>query len=161
MHQVLHFLMIKPDNLSVYNAVDAVAQGQNGGTMGGDDIGVAGCFFQDVLQQKCTVKDAMFYSDESKVHCIQFGQDNTDADPSYSSDDMRRVLSDCLEYADIILINGTAWNLPQYAQIWNEAVDASIALCRQDDADYFKVDQMLNDLQNSDTYFAGCILFGF
>lgn len=117
--------------------------------------------FQDVLQQKCTVKDAMFYSDESKVHCIQFGQDNTDADPSYSSDDMRRVLSDCLEYADIILINGTAWNLPQYAQIWNEAVDASIALCRQDDADYFKVDQMLNDLQNSDTYFAGCILFGF
>ena len=116
---------------------------------------------QDVLQQKCTVKDAMFYSEELKVHCIQVGQDNTDADPSYSADDIRRILPDCLEYADIILINGTAGDLPHHVQIWKEAVDASIALCRQEDADYFKVDQMLNDLQNSESYFAGCVLFGF
>ena len=34
---------------------------------------------QDVLQQKCTVKDAMFYSEELSVHCIQFSPESTDA----------------------------------------------------------------------------------
>lgn len=116
---------------------------------------------QDVLQQKCTVKDAMFYSEELKVHCIQISPESTDADFSYSVEDVRRVLSDCLGYGDIILVDGTVLIPSHYAQIWHEAVDASIALCRQEDADFFKVDKMLDDLQKSDTYFTGCVLFGF
>ena len=115
----------------------------------------------DVLQQKCTVKDAMLYKEELKVHCIQLGIDSIDVDFSYSAEDVRRVLSDCRECADIVLVNGTAWFPSQHVQIWHEAVDASIALCRQDDADFFKVDNMLNDLQKSNTYFAGCVLLGF
>ena len=116
---------------------------------------------QDVLQQKCTVKDAMFYMEELKVHSIQLGPESADADFSYSVDDVRRVLSDCQEYADIVLVNGTALFPSQNEQIWCEAVDASIALCRQEDADFSKVDKMLDDLQKSDTYFAGCVLLGF
>ncbi len=115
----------------------------------------------DVLQQNCTVKDAMIYREDLKAQYIQFGPDNSDDYVSYSIDDVRRVLTDCLEYADIVLINGSAWYPFRYAQIWNEAVDASIALCRQDDAGFFKVDKMLSDLQTGDTYFAGCVLVGF
>ena len=46
-------------------------------------------------------------------------------------------------------------------QIWKEAASASIVLCKQEDAEFFKVDEMLSDLQKGDTYFAGCVLFGF
>ena len=115
----------------------------------------------DVLQQKCTVKDVMFYRDELKVHCIQSWQDGIDDNISYSIDDAMRVLSNCQELADVVLVNGAAWYPSRDATIWHEAVDASIALCRQDDADFFKVDEMLSDLQKGSTYFAGCILFGF
>lgn len=115
----------------------------------------------DVLQQKCTVKDAMLYKEELKIHCIQLGIDSIDVVFSYSVDDVRRVLSDCRECADIVLVNGTAWLPSKHAQIWHEAVDASVALCRQEEADFFKVDKMLNDLQKSNTYFAGCVLLGF
>lgn len=115
----------------------------------------------DVLRQKCTVKDAMLYREELKVHCIPCGPDSIDEDIPYSIDDVRRVLSDCLEQADIVLVNGTAWYPSHNAQIWHEAADASIALCRQDDAEFFKVDKMLRGLQKGDTYFAGCVLLGF
>ena len=115
----------------------------------------------DVLQQKCTVKDAMFYRKELKVHCIQCASDSIDADVSYSIDDVRRVLTECLAHASIILVNAAAWYPSYDAQIWHEAADASVALCVQEDADFFKVDKMLSDLQKGNTYFAGCVLFGF
>ena len=115
----------------------------------------------DVLQKKCTVKDSMIYRDDLKVHCIPYSPDSIDEDVSYSIDDVRRVLNDCLEHVDIILVNGAEWYPSQHAQIWKEAVDASIALCKQEEADFFKVDKMLSDLQKGDTYFAGCILLGF
>ena len=117
--------------------------------------------FLDVLRQKGTVKDAMFYNEELKVHCIQCGMDNIYDDISISADDVRQVLHDCLDYADIVLVNGAAWFPSRYAHIWHEAVDASVALCRQDDAYFFKVDEMLSDLNKGDTYFAGCVLLGF
>ena len=100
-------------------------------------------------------------TEELKVHCHQYGPDSIDEVVSYSIDDVGHVLSECMSRADIVLVNGTAWHPSHYAQIWHEAVDASIALCRQDDADFFKVDKMLRDLQEGDTYFAGCVLFGF
>ena len=101
----------------------------------------------DVLQQKCTVKDAMHYSEELKVHCIQRGPDSNDEDDLYSIDNVKRLLSNCLEYADIVLVNGAGWYPSHDAQIWHEAADASIALCQQEDADFFKVDKLLSDLQ--------------
>lgn len=114
-----------------------------------------------VLLKKCTVKDALFYKEDLKVKCIQSGLDSFDNEVSYSISDIKRTLSDCLEHGDIVLINGITWYPSHYAQIWHEAVDASIALCRQEDADFFKVDRMLSDLQKGDTYFAGCVLVGF
>jgi len=117
--------------------------------------------FLDLLQQKCTIKDAMFYREKLKVHCIQFAPDSIDENFSYSAADVRRVLCECLGCSDIVIINGTTWYPSHYAQIWNDAVDSSIALCWQDEADFFKVDKMLNDLQKSNTYFAGCVLLGF
>ena len=116
---------------------------------------------QDVLQQKCTVKEAIFYSQELEADCIQYKPDNSDEEILYSADDARRVLTDCLGYADLVLVDGAGRHSSHYAHIWEEAADASIALCRQDDADFFNVDQMLNDLQKGDTYFAGCVLLGF
>lgn len=115
----------------------------------------------DVLQHKCSLKDAMIYSEELKAHCIQYSPDHNDSDTSFTVDEARHILSDCLGYADIILVNGAACYPSEYEQSWQEAVDASIALCRQEDADFKKVDQMLSDLQKGDPYFAGCVLFGF
>ena len=65
------------------------------------------------------------------------------------------------EYADFVLVDGAAMFPSNYAQIWQEAADASIALCRQDNAVFSKVDQMLSTLQSLDTYFVGCVLSGF
>ncbi len=115
----------------------------------------------DVLQQKCTVKDTLLYREDLKVHCIQCGPDSIDVDLSYSIEHVKRVLFDCVDLADVVLVNGAAWYPTHDAQIWHEAVDASIALCRQDDADFFKVDRMLSDLQKENTFFAGCVLYGF
>ena len=115
----------------------------------------------DVLQNRCTVAEAMLYSEGLKVHCIPYWPESMDEDISYSIDDVKRVLFDCLKNADVVLVNGTAWYPSHDAQIWQEAVDASIALCRQDDADFFKVDSMLSDLQKGNAYFAGCVLLGF
>ena len=115
----------------------------------------------DVIHRQCTVKDALFYNEELKVYCIQCDPDSIGEDISYSVDDARRVLGECLRYTNLVLLDGTAMFSSHYAQIWQEAVDASVALCRSEDADYFKVDQMLNNLQESDTYFAGCVLSGF
>lgn len=115
----------------------------------------------DVLQKKCSIKDALFYSEELKALCIQCSSDDIDEDVSYTVDDARNVLFNCMGYGDIILVNGTEWYLSNYAQIWDKAVEVSIALCRQENADFFKVDQMLSDLQKGDSYFAGCVLYGF
>lgn len=117
--------------------------------------------FQDVLQKKCNVKDVMIYREEFKGYCIQCDSGSIDENVSYSVDDARSLLTNCLGHADIVLVDGIARYPSYYADIWNEAVDVSIALCRQEDADFFKVDKMLSDLQNGDTYFAGCVLFGF
>ena len=105
--------------------------------------------------------ELMIYREDLNVQCIPYSPDSTDEDVSYSADDVRRVLDDCLDGADIVLVNGTEWYPSHYAQIWEEAVSASIALCKQDDADFFKVDKMLSDLQKGDTCFAGCVLVGF
>ncbi len=116
---------------------------------------------QDVLQQKCTVEDAMLYNEEFNGVCIQWNPDGIDENVSYSVDDVKRVLTTCTQYADIVLVNGAVWYPSYHSQIWKEAVDASIAFCPQVDAEFFKVDQMLRDLQKGDTYFAGCVLLGF
>lgn len=124
-----------------------------------DDIGKH--TLQDVLQQKCTIKDVMSYSEELKGYCIQCNFDSTDENDLYSSDDFRNLLCNCLKYADIVLIDGVTCYPSHYAQIWLNAADASLALLRQDDAGFFKVDKILSDLQKRDAYFAGCVLLGF
>ena len=116
---------------------------------------------QDVLQQKCTIKDVMSYSEELKGYCIHCNLDSTDENDLYSSDDFRNLLCNCLKYADIVLIDGVTCYPSHYAQIWLNAADASLALLRQDDAGFFKVDKILSDLQKRDAYFAGCVLLGF
>ena len=118
-------------------------------------------YLQDLLQHRCAVKDAIFYSDELKCNCILNNQATIDGDVFYTVDDARRVLAHCMEYSDIVLVDGVASFSSHYAQIWQEASDATIALCRQDDADFFKVDQMLSDLQKTEKYFVGCVLSGF
>lgn len=116
---------------------------------------------QDVMRKQCTVKEALIYSEELKGSCIQYDPESIGEDISYSVDDARCVLAECLGYADLVLIDGTAMFSSHYAHIWQEAADASIALCRQEDAFIFKVDQMLNNLQKLDTNFVGCVLSGF
>lgn len=116
---------------------------------------------QDVLQQQCNVKDALIYSEELKGNCILYDPESIGENISYSVDDARRVLAECREYADLVLVDGASMFSTYYAQIWQEAAGTSIALCRQEDADYIKVDKMLYNLQKSDTYFVGCVLCGF
>lgn len=135
---------------------------QNNGTSGTDvSDGAEKHTILDVLQRKCTVKDAMIYREDLKVQCIPCSPESIDEDISYSIDDVRRVLADCHEQGDIVLVKSAEWYPSHFAKIWKEAADASLALCKQEDADFFKVDEMLSELQKGDTYFAGCILLGF
>ena len=151
--------LAKQDEHVILIGTESPQHGDASGTGSSDDTEEN--TLPDILQQKCTVKDAMLYSEELNAYYIPCSADGLDENMSYSIDDARRVLLDCLEYADIVLVNGAAWHPARGAQIWQAAADAAIALYRQDDADFFEADKMLSDLQKGNTYFAGCILFGF
>ena len=71
------------------------------------------------------------------------------------------VLEGLRETADVVLVDGRIWTGSGDELIWKEAADTSLAVCRQDKADFYAIDKMMTDLQKNNTCFLGCILYGF
>lgn len=75
--------------------------------------------------------------------------------------DVENILEQTEKLADVVLVDGGVWNGSRDAWIWKEAADASLAICRQDVADFYAIDQMMTELQENRSDFLGCILYGF
>ena len=67
-----------------------------------------------------------------------------------------------LEYiSDVVLVDGHIWTGSRDERIWKEAAGTSLAICRQDKADFNAVERMMMDLQENNSEFLGCVLYGF
>ena len=77
------------------------------------------------------------------------------------SEYVRKILNQAEKLVDVILIDGCIWTKSEDDRIWREAADTSLAVSRQDKANFFAIDRMMTDLQNSDPDFLGCVLYGF
>ena len=58
-------------------------------------------------------------------------------------------------------MEGCAWAGSRDELIWKEATDTSLAVCRQDKAGFKAIDRMMTDLQDNNSDFLGCVLYGF
>ncbi|MBR3020300.1 MAG: hypothetical protein IKH57_25075 [Clostridia bacterium] len=75
--------------------------------------------------------------------------------------DAGKILEQAEKLVDIILVDGCIWTGSGDERIWSEAADTSLAVCRQDKADFYAIDRMMTDLRENDSEFLGCVLYGF
>ena len=75
--------------------------------------------------------------------------------------DVEKKLEEAKELADIVIVDGCAWAGSGDVRIWKEAADTTLAVCRQDKADFDAIDRMMADLQGNGPEFLGCVLNGF
>ena len=93
---------------------------------------------------------------------VIFVKDNTQDDfAAYMAEDVRKILEQAEKLVDVILVEGRIWTGSGDDRIWREAADTSLAVCRQDKADFYAIDRMMTDLQENDSPFLGCVLYGF
>lgn len=86
---------------------------------------------------------------------------NTQNDFSDLAKEVEDLLERSKDQADVILIDGCIWTGSGDELIWAEAADISLAVCRQDKADFYAIDRMITDLSEKDTGFGGCVLYEF
>ena len=86
---------------------------------------------------------------------------NTQDDFSDMLKDVKDLLERSKELTDVVLIDGCIWTGSGDELIWKEAADISLAVCRQDKADFFAVDRMMMDLSENSPAFGGCVLYEF
>ena len=90
----------------------------------------------------------------------------------YTAADIEQFLERAEQLADIILVDGWVWTGSRKDLNWKKAVDASLAVCGQDKADFYAVNRMMTALQEanperenrragSQSGFLGCVLYGF
>ncbi len=75
--------------------------------------------------------------------------------------DVESIFKKAETFADVILVEGCVWTGAAEEQIWKEAADTALAVCRQDKADFNAIDKMMTDLQETNSRFLGCVLYGF
>ena len=76
---------------------------------------------------------------------------NTQNDFSDLAKEVEDLLERSKDQADVILIDGCIWTGSGDELIWAEAADISLAVCRQDKADFYAIDRMITDLSEKDT----------
>ena len=98
---------------------------------------------------------------------------NTQDEFHYTVKDVEQFLEKAEKLADIVLVDGCVWTGSRDEQIWKKAVDAPLAVCRQDQADFHAINRMMTDLQEGNhqrkenrrgggqSDFLGCVLYGF
>ena len=93
---------------------------------------------------------------------VIFANNNTQDDfvPNMT-EDVGKILEQAEKHVDVILVDGCTWTGSGDDRLWREAADTSLAVCRQDKADFYAIDRMMTDLQENDPGFLGCVLYGF
>ena len=93
---------------------------------------------------------------------VIFANNNTQDDSvPYMPEDVKKILEQVEKLVDVILVDGCVWTGAGDDWIWKEAADTSLAVCRQDKADFYAIDRMMTDLQENEPGFLGCVLYGF
>lgn len=137
-----------PDNTGVSEwpgmtdsaAVYTLSQFMNGDTSGGNETST---------------------TPDGKIKVVIASMSGVEDDFHQTSFDAGSILSQAEESADVILLDGQIWTGSEEERIWKEAADTTLAVCGQDKADFFAVDRMMTDLQENDSDFLGCVLYGF
>ena len=117
------------------------------------------------------------YEIQESIDCVKEYEDLTDqsikvifADKDNEQDDFldlakesenKHGLEAAEKIADVVLVDGRVWSGSRDELIWKEASDTSLAVCRQDNADFYAIDRMMTDLQGNNPDFLGCVLYGF
>ena len=93
---------------------------------------------------------------------VLFAHNNTHDDfAPYMAEDVGKMLERAEKLADVILVDGCIWTGSGDDRTWRDAADTSLAVCRQDTADFYAIDRMMTDLWEKDSGFLGCVLYGF
>ena len=118
---------------------------------------------QDVLLGRCSVKDVCVRHNEKNILTAYAGLWNAHEDSqfSYTPEDAERVMEEAGSLADIVLVDSGVWGGAGDGKIWNSFSDFSLALCAPDRAEFFAEDQLIADLSNGPSDFAGMVLNGF
>ncbi len=98
---------------------------------------------------------------DQSIKVVFANEINAQDDFRYKSEDIKKTLERAEKLADIILVDGSIWTGSRDERIWKEAADTLLAICRQDKADFYAIDQMMTDLQENNPDFLGCVLYGF
>ena len=117
----------------------------------------------DVLEGRCSVKDVCIRHTEKNILTAYAGLWNAQEDSqfSYTPEDAKRVMEEAGNLADIVLVDSGVWGGAGDGKIWNSFSDFSLALCAPDRAGFFAEDQLIADLSDGPSDFAGIVLNGF
>lgn len=98
---------------------------------------------------------------DQNIKVIFADKDNEQDDFSDIAKGVENRLELTRNLADVVLVDGRIWTGSRDEMIWKEAVGTSLAVCRQDKADFYAIDRMMTDLWENNSDFLGCILYGF
>ena len=110
--------------------------------------------------EKSEISEQLGTSDQ-RIKVVFANEINAQDDFRNKSEDIEKTLEQTETLADVILVDGGIWNGSRDELIWKKAADTALAICRQDKADFYAIDQMMTDLQEDNPDFVGCVLYGF
>ena len=115
----------------------------------------------DFLQDKADFNSVLANLPEDNVKVIFADKIDVQDDFSDMANDVGKILEQAEKLADVILVDGCIWTGSRDELIWKKEADTTLAICRQDKADFFAIDRMMTDLRENNPDFLGCVLYGF
>ncbi len=113
------------------------------------------------IQERVDIESTSAEIPEQSIKVLYADKNNT-LDVFFDMEkEVEKILEQAKKNADVIFIDGGVWTRSKDEQNWKEAADTSLAVCRQDKADFYAIDQMMTDLQENDPDLLGCVLYGF
>lgn len=120
-----------------------------------------GYMLSDLLQDGVDLESVAVDIPDQGFKIVFANKINTQDDFPCMLQDVEKILEQAKKFADVILVDGCVWTGSRDERLWKGATDTSLAVCRQDKADFYKIDQMMTDFQENNTGFLGCVLYGF
>lgn len=120
-----------------------------------------GYMISDLLQDGVDLESAVVDIPDQKIKVVFANKINTKDESPYMTKDVKKILEQAEKLVDVILVDGCIWTGSREERIWKEATNTTLAVCRQDKADFNEIDQMMTDFQENNTGFLGCVLYGF
>ena len=98
---------------------------------------------------------------DKSINVVFADKDTAQDDFSENKQKVELIKKMTENFADIVLVDGCIWNGGREELSWIDATEATLAVCRQDKANFYAIDRMMTDLQENDPGFLGCVLYGF